>query len=93
MLNVAQIIFIFRDRNFIDGTYILMVNNYVEIIGVLLATLWYSGTSWQGSHATSEIGAGRVREREVVLESGQTYGTELKFATPSMLDSRVQDEV
>ena len=52
MLNVAQIIFIFRDRNFIDGTYILMVNNYVEIIGVLLAIFLYVSR-----HFSSSLGA------------------------------------
>ena len=80
MLNVAQIIFIFRDRNFIDGTYILMVNNYVEIIGVLLATLWCSGVrSDTPNHS---------------LEAGNVDSiTTAKFAPPSILTSRVHVEL
>ncbi|KAI0742282.1 hypothetical protein C8Q80DRAFT_1108454 [Daedaleopsis nitida] len=79
LLNIAQIVFIFRDRNFIDGTYILMVNNYVEIIGVLLATLWCSGTHWQGASFSSTRPSGRT----VMLNTTETVETELKFASPS----------
>ncbi|RDX48915.1 hypothetical protein OH76DRAFT_1404104 [Lentinus brumalis] len=84
MLNIAQIIFIFRDRNFIHGTYITMVNNYVEIIGVLLATLWCSGTKWQGSdfsRRASDTGP-------IVFGPSESMGS-VKFTSPSILESHV----
>ena len=46
LLNLVQIIFVFRDPNFLDGTYVYTVNMYVQIIGVLLATVWCTSTTW-----------------------------------------------
>ncbi|KAI0751545.1 hypothetical protein C8Q80DRAFT_1098839, partial [Daedaleopsis nitida] len=46
ILNVVQLVVVFRDRNFTHGTYILSINIYVEIIGVLFATLWCSESYW-----------------------------------------------
>ncbi|PIL26376.1 hypothetical protein GSI_12132 [Ganoderma sinense ZZ0214-1] len=44
LLNVVQLIFILRDPDFTRGLLVFMVNNYVTIIGVLLATIWASGS-------------------------------------------------
>ncbi|KAI0776549.1 hypothetical protein BD413DRAFT_602137 [Trametes elegans] len=44
LLNLTQLIFTFHDSSFLHGTYIFIVNNYVQIIGVLLATVWSTGT-------------------------------------------------
>ena len=41
-----QLIFVFRDANFLLGSYVYIVNTYVQIIGVLLATIWCTGTRW-----------------------------------------------
>ncbi|TFY77140.1 hypothetical protein EWM64_g6873 [Hericium alpestre] len=46
ILNIAQIILVFRDSNFLDGSYVFIVNNYVAIIGVILATVWAAGIRW-----------------------------------------------
>ncbi|KAI0351194.1 hypothetical protein OH77DRAFT_1358019, partial [Trametes cingulata] len=40
LLNLAQLILLFRDRDFVHGTLVFMVDTYVEVIGVLLATVW-----------------------------------------------------
>ncbi|KAJ7693216.1 hypothetical protein B0H17DRAFT_839329, partial [Mycena rosella] len=40
LLSLIQLIFLFRGRQFLDGTYVFLTNCYVEIIGVLLATIW-----------------------------------------------------
>ncbi|KAI0365824.1 hypothetical protein BV20DRAFT_1056099 [Pilatotrama ljubarskyi] len=40
LLNLAQLILVFRDRDFIHGTLVFLVNTYVVVIGVLLATVW-----------------------------------------------------
>ncbi|KAH8108861.1 hypothetical protein DFH11DRAFT_1630846 [Phellopilus nigrolimitatus] len=49
ILNIAQIVLISSDRSFLDGTYVLVVNNFVTIIGVVFATIWTSGQSWNRS--------------------------------------------
>ena len=85
MLNIAQIIFIFRDRNFVHGTYITMVNNYVEIIGVLLATLWCSGTKWQGGAYTQSTPSSSVPVVEPLVSVGS-----IKFTDPVVLESQMQ---
>ena len=49
VLNVAQIALILIDPSFEDGTCIVLVNDYVTIIGVVFATVWTSGQSWKDS--------------------------------------------
>ncbi len=43
LLNLVQIIFAFSEASFENTSYVLTVNNYVQIIGVLLATIWTTG--------------------------------------------------
>ncbi|KAF9049304.1 hypothetical protein BDZ89DRAFT_1108257 [Hymenopellis radicata] len=50
ILSLAQVIFAFRDSSFLHGSYILITNIYIEIIGVLLATVWASGSKWSEAH-------------------------------------------
>ena len=49
LLNLVALIFMFRDPNFLNGTYVYTVSTYVQIIGVILATIWCNGTSRYGS--------------------------------------------
>ncbi|KAJ7155532.1 hypothetical protein C8R43DRAFT_1000275 [Mycena crocata] len=44
MFSIAQIILTFHNRDFFLGAYIFVTNLYIEIIGVLLATIWASKT-------------------------------------------------
>ncbi|TFK37705.1 hypothetical protein BDQ12DRAFT_569585, partial [Crucibulum laeve] len=46
LLSLAQLIFSFKDPSFLDGNYVFMCNDYVAIIGVLLATVWTAGNQW-----------------------------------------------
>ena len=54
ILSIIQLVFIFRDPDFLKGTYIYLTNSFVEIIGVLLATVWTSGSHWK-SDSTSTV--------------------------------------
>ncbi|KAI6103100.1 hypothetical protein EDD16DRAFT_1525387 [Pisolithus croceorrhizus] len=45
-LNIAQIVCITTSHSFAMGTMVLLTNNYVSVIGVLCATIWFSGTEW-----------------------------------------------
>ncbi|TFK33497.1 hypothetical protein BDQ12DRAFT_589428, partial [Crucibulum laeve] len=44
ILCLVQLVFIFRDPTFIIASCIFLTNDYVEIIGVLLATVWTAGS-------------------------------------------------
>lgn len=46
ILNVIQIIFITCDRSFLHGTYVMFVNDYASIFGVVFATIWTSSSHW-----------------------------------------------
>ncbi|KAG7093929.1 hypothetical protein E1B28_007564 [Marasmius oreades] len=53
LLSLAQLIFAFRDSSYLDGGYIFLTNNYVEIIGVLMATVWVAGSHWSDGGSTA----------------------------------------
>ncbi|KAI1787118.1 hypothetical protein LXA43DRAFT_738876 [Ganoderma leucocontextum] len=46
ILDLALLVLAFRNPRFLDGAYILMVSNYVDIVGVLLATIWSTSTKY-----------------------------------------------
>ena len=46
IFDLALLIIAFRDASFLDGTYVLMVSNYVDVVGVLLATIWLTSTKY-----------------------------------------------
>ncbi|KAI0742341.1 hypothetical protein C8Q80DRAFT_1273030 [Daedaleopsis nitida] len=46
ILNIAQLVLVFRDKSFLNNSYLFMVSMYIQIIGVLLATIWCTGTRW-----------------------------------------------
>lgn len=86
MLNLVQLIYVFRDPEFLHGTYIFFVNNYVQIIGVLLATVWSSGTQW------SEQSSRERSSAEIKFVSGTASGmsTETSVTMDSAMDSQEQ---
>ena len=88
--NIAQLILIFRDRDFLHGTYVLTVNIYVEIISVLLATLRCSGTHCQGG-----VPAPDLAHEKALSSQDETIGSlsTATFAPPSNLASHVQSAV
>ncbi|KAI5993835.1 hypothetical protein F5J12DRAFT_726594 [Pisolithus orientalis] len=81
IFNIAQIILISTDRSPNTGGLLLLINNYVTVIGVLCATLWFSGSEWVRSRKESSAedvfwlnpnlggvnGVGRKRENEIVV--------------------------
>ncbi|KAH7884902.1 hypothetical protein F5I97DRAFT_1893225 [Phlebopus sp. FC_14] len=46
MFNIAQIVCITTDPSYGTGTMLLLVNGYVSVLGVLCATIWFSGMEW-----------------------------------------------
>ncbi|KAI0705616.1 hypothetical protein C8Q76DRAFT_630340 [Earliella scabrosa] len=85
IFNIVQLVFIFRDPNFVHGTYVLYCNTYLEIIGVLLATIWVSGTN---SGSTRLTNAGHP-PMPVALPSGDMLSTP-EFAPPSTVTSCIE---
>ena len=52
ILSIFQLVFIFRNSDFFKISYIFMTAAFVEIIGVLLATIWASSSHWSDSTGT-----------------------------------------
>ncbi|KAH9478635.1 hypothetical protein JR316_0009092 [Psilocybe cubensis] len=52
ILSIIQLIMLFRDPNFLKGSYIFLTNDYVEIVGVLLATVWASTSHWTDQNSS-----------------------------------------
>ena len=75
----------FRERNVLRTSDFIELNNYVEIICVLLATIWCTGTYWDHSPAPSV-----ASNRPLAFEGGTTTESlaSAKFARRSVTDSQ-----
>ncbi|KAM5539660.1 hypothetical protein V8D89_006769 [Ganoderma adspersum] len=82
IINVVIVIMSFREPNVLRTSDFIELNNYVEIICVLLATIWCTGTYWDHAPARS-MASNRL------LEGGETTESlaSAKFATRSVADS------
>ncbi|KAH9483523.1 Ribosome production factor 2-like protein [Psilocybe cubensis] len=60
ILSIIQLIMLFRDSNFLKGAYTFFTNDYVEIVGVLLATVWASTAHWSDQNPTADIESTKV---------------------------------
>src|SRR6266550_6969661 len=47
MLSIAQLVVIWMSKDLMVLAIIFTVNIYVEIIGVLMATIWVAGSQWR----------------------------------------------
>ncbi|KAJ8502109.1 hypothetical protein ONZ51_g167 [Trametes cubensis] len=56
LLDFIQLVYIFHDNSSIPATYVVLVNVHVQIIGVLLATIW--GTSISAQQYGPTTGSG-----------------------------------
>lgn len=54
ILNLAQLIVCYVHKDFTTATYISQANFHVTIIGVVLATVWVSGTKWADEHVQND---------------------------------------
>lgn len=70
LFNIAQIILITTDRHPTAGAVVVVINNYVTLMGVLCATLWFSGSEWVRTRSQQTSGHRSSRESN----SEQTYG-------------------
>ncbi|KAI0640904.1 hypothetical protein C8Q79DRAFT_1003985 [Trametes meyenii] len=75
LLNLAQLIFVFRDSSFLHGTYVFLVNTYVQILGVLLATIWSTGTQWSELASRGAHADGGVSELRFVASASRSGGS------------------
>ncbi|TBU44841.1 hypothetical protein BD309DRAFT_957429 [Dichomitus squalens] len=88
VLNITVIVFLFRDPNPLHGIDVVVVNVYVDIICVLLATAWCSGAYWGGG--STVIGGGQAESSEErPVQSMSTAA----FSPPSPRISHVQFDV
>jgi len=62
VMNIASIILIATDPSFVNGSYILLSNNYVAIIGVVFATIWTRRQNWNKGDSP-RLGSGLNTEK------------------------------
>jgi len=82
ILSIIQLILLFHDPNYLKGSYVFMANDYVEIIGVLLATVWTTSNQWTEKNTvypdtsvkTAPRFASNYQLRSGTTESGITRG-------------------
>ena len=93
IFDIAMLILVFRDLNYMDGSYVTTVNSYVSILGVLFSTIWASGSSRLGetttihSHAcphTTSYGAPLALDR-IHVPMFQTPARPVLCGSPSVL--------
>ncbi|THU91849.1 hypothetical protein K435DRAFT_758739, partial [Dendrothele bispora CBS 962.96] len=59
IMNIATIVLVATDPSFINGTYILLSNNYVAILGIVFATIWTRKYNWNRGDGGSWSGTGK----------------------------------
>ncbi|KAI0655753.1 hypothetical protein C8Q70DRAFT_923107 [Cubamyces menziesii] len=85
LLIMVQLVYIFRDSNFLHGTYVFFINIYVQIIGVLLATIWGTSTRQTKApvaHDTTTGGQSTIRwapQRSNALVSGEHFVVDVEL--------------
>ncbi|PIL26430.1 hypothetical protein GSI_12188 [Ganoderma sinense ZZ0214-1] len=86
ILNITTIVFLFRDPKIDHGADVMVVNIYVDIICVVLATVWCSGTHWQRATDPAPPGAPSHPSEEKTILSVSTA----TFAPPSIHPAQTQ---
>ncbi|KAI6031169.1 hypothetical protein PISMIDRAFT_671826 [Pisolithus microcarpus 441] len=79
MFNIVLIICSTTDSSYTLGVLLLLINNYVTVMGVLCATVWFSRSEWvqtrsepsSGDMLTPELGLRRPHDGE------RTFGNEI----------------
>lgn len=88
IFNVAALIMAFCGVDYMTGADVLMVNLYLEVVGVPLATLVCSGTQWE------KVKLRAAGEVPVLLEDCPEQSMpSIKFASSDGVASQVQSNV
>nr|GAT56739.1 predicted protein [Mycena chlorophos] len=76
MFSIAQIIIVFRDDDFFIGAYLFVTNLYIEIIGVLMATIWAAkGRTVATSGSQSSAGGSGTQVSSIAFRPGIAKNT------------------
>ena len=68
IFDIAQLILIFRDSDFVDGSHVITANSYVAILGVLFSTIWASGSGRMAeTTATQSNGRGCTTSYGIIV--------------------------
>lgn len=94
ILSLVQLVLIFRDSNFLVSTYVNLVNNYVDIIGVIFATVWSTGSNWAtekglvSHHTPSSDNSDSSASSNLHLPYSDPRHPPLRMRGPSLIQSR-----
>ncbi|KAI1795277.1 hypothetical protein LXA43DRAFT_1108278 [Ganoderma leucocontextum] len=98
LFNIAQLILIFNDRNFVHGTMVQFANNFLLVTSVLFATIWCSESSrtFYGAGQGTSYLTKRPNPRELPIEStpqfacGSETATQIQLSDMSTADYSVK---
>ncbi|KAM5537536.1 hypothetical protein V8D89_008863 [Ganoderma adspersum] len=93
ILNITLIAFLFRDPDVAHGADVMVVNIYVDIICVVLATVWCSGTHWRRQRATATPVSGAAAQLPGAEEKTIQSISTASFAPPSIYPLRSQLDI
>lgn len=96
LFNIAQLILIFNDRNFVHGTMVQFANNFLLVTSVLFATIWCSESSREHtfhSQGNTYPATKMASTRELPIESTPQFACGSETATQIQLsDMSTRDE-
>lgn len=83
ILNIIIVVFSFRVSNILHIVDVITLNIYFEIVCVLMATIWCTGTYWEASASPS-----LASNKPLALRGGSTTESlaSAKFATRSVAE-------
>ncbi|PIL26415.1 hypothetical protein GSI_12172 [Ganoderma sinense ZZ0214-1] len=84
IFNIALIILLFHEPDFLHGSYIIYTNNYAQIIGVLLATVFVAGRQ---DESKDESPVDDLRQNR---SEGSTYATRIALQNLGSNKSHLQ---
>ncbi|KAJ6593198.1 hypothetical protein B0H19DRAFT_920797, partial [Mycena capillaripes] len=93
LLGLVELIFVFRDSNFVNGSHVVLTNVYVQIIGVLMATIWVAGGHWSDESQVLAPGTQSLQPTKIhIVRSVVTDSTD-QARRVQVGDHRVEMEV
>ncbi|KAF9455881.1 hypothetical protein BDZ94DRAFT_1241932 [Collybia nuda] len=100
ILSIIQVILVFNNHNFFLGAYIFVTNLYVEIIGVLLATIWTAqnrleDNDSQGNTVSTHLAfkVGKIESTVVSVRTETTNNATARHSESWELGSRTEMEL
>ncbi|THH13250.1 hypothetical protein EW146_g6944 [Bondarzewia mesenterica] len=92
IMNIASIILIATDSSYLNGSYVLLSNNYVAILGIVFATIWTNKQSWN-RHTQANSDSSIAHSTFDPAPAGGMKVSAIRFNAAPYVDSRSEVDV